>query len=422
MNDNKKIERIRGTEDLYEQEAYSFLKIKEQLFKLSYLYGYKYFRTPIFENKNLFIRSSGDTTDIVKKEFYDFIDKGGREIALRPEGTASIIRAVNEAKLTNKFHLPLKYFYCGPMFRYERPQSGRNREFYQFGVECIGTKSYLDDVEIICFAINIIQQLNITDYTLTINNIGGQAARLKWIEELKKYFKKYENQLTLDSIERIKTNPLRILDDKIDSKKDFVKNAPKIEPYLSKDEINYFEKIKNALNSSNIKYVVDYSLVRGLDYYTNFVFEINTNDKKLKGQPTLLAGGRYNNLVSELGGDDLSCVGFGCGLERLAIVSPNETHKQHLDILITCLDESCQKQGMKLLTHLRNNNISALINFNSLKLPNQFNTAKDYNVNFIGILGPKELANNQITIKNQTNHQEKTININELIDEIRKYE
>lgn len=419
---NQKIEKVRGTADWYELDALKLLRIKNKLFNLGQRYGYKYIVTPLIENRSLFVRSVGDTSDIVKKEFYEFTDKGGREIALRPEGTASVIRCVSENKLSYKYHLPLKYFYFGSMYRYERPQSGRNREFYQFGVECIGSHSYYDDAEILLFATEILNELGIKDWVLSINNIGSLKSRSQWIKELQTYFSKYKDQFTQDSLDRLDTNPLRILDDKVDGIKPFVKKAPKIDQYLSKEEVTYFNNLKHVLDEFKIKYVVDPSLVRGLDYYTNFVFEINTSSPILKGQPTLVAGGRYGNLLKELGGQDLSCVGFACGIERLMLMDQAKVVSQHLDLLIATVNEDCCLAALKLMQELRQQGYAVLVDFNDSKLANQFNVAKNYQVDTIGIIGPKELANQSIILKNQQDQSQKTMKITELLKEGLKHE
>ena len=257
--------RLRGTIDIYGKYAEQFTYIIDSCTKLAKLYGYQYFETPVIESKSLFVSSVGESSDIVKKEFYEFTDKGERSVVLRPEGTASVIRAVVENKIINQQIHPIRVYYVEPMFRYERPQSGRLREFHQFGIECIGTGSYMDDVESLIFAYQIINSLGIKHVTLSINNIGNFTSRSKWITALTKYFKKFEKDLTPDSINRINSNPLRILDDKIDGKKDFVKNAPKIDEFLTQQEVEYFNNILVELKKQKIPFVIDPTMVRGLD-------------------------------------------------------------------------------------------------------------------------------------------------------------
>ena len=417
---SKDIQRLRGTIDIYYEYAQQFVAVVDNCTKLAKLYGYKYIETPAIEPKSLFVSSVGESSDIVKKEFYDFADKGGREIVLRPEGTASVIRAVVENKMLNQYSHPLRVYYCEPMFRYERPQSGRLREFHQFGVECIDTNSYMDDVETLIFAYKIINSLGIKNVTLSINNIGNFSSRSKWIDALKKYFNKYKNQLTEDSINRIESNPLRILDDKIDGKKDFVKAAPKVDNFLTKQEIEYFDNIIKELKRQNIHFVIDPTIVRGLDYYTNFVFEINSNEKGLAGQPTLLGGGRYNNLVGRFASEDVGCIGFACGIERILIqlelegISLPEVDK--VQVVIANLDESCNGTVINIMNDLRKNDISVVCNFNTYKIRNHFNVADRLNCEQVIILGKKELENKKVLIKNQKTLKQEEVKISEIIN------
>lgn len=419
---NQTFQKIRGTEDLIGQSAYTFANLQSYFSIIARLYGFLYVQTPIIENSNVYIRSVGDTSDIVQKELYEFKDKSNRDISLRPEGTAGVIRAIVENKILNTTPTPLKVFYFGPMFRYERPQSGRLRQFHQFGVECIDSNSFLDDVEMICFANEILKSLNLENYEISINNIGGFESRTKWIAQLSNYFENFKDKLTEDSIKRIKTNPLRILDDKIDSKKDFVINAPKIDQFLTDEEKEYFSNITNALTKLNIKFKVDSSLVRGLDYYTNFVFEINSLDDSLKGQPTLIGGGRYNSLVKEFGGKDVSCVGFACGIERLIIALNSEgitLENQHeVHCVFTCLTEQAQTIAIQFMQVLRKNGIACVANFNSMKLKSNFNYADYYKAKYVVIIGEQEIKNKVVQIKNQITKEQKTIDYRDLIKEV----
>lgn len=417
---SNQINRLRGTIDIYGKYADYFTYIVDSCTKIAKLYGYKYFESPVIEPKNLFVSSVGESSDIVKKEFYEFTDKSEREIVLRPEGTASIIRAVIENKIINQEIHPIRVYYMEPMFRYERPQSGRLREFHQFGIECIGTNSYMDDVETLIFAYQIINSLGIKHITLSINNIGNFNSRSKWIAALTKYFKKYEKDLTQDSINRINTNPLRILDDKIDGKKDFVKKAPKIDEYLTKEEVKYFENIVNELKRQKIPFVIDPTMVRGLDYYTNFVFEINSTEPKLSAQSTLLGGGRYNNLLAKLGAKDEGCIGFACGIERIIeqIELENITLKVNsvAKVIIAPLDSKCNSMALDLLIKLRKHDISAICNFNSNKIRNHFNLANKTKCEQVIIIGEKELKNNKVLIKNQKTLKQVEVDAKEIVN------
>ena len=414
-----KIEKIRGTFDLLDDDAQKFLFVISVLTSLSYQYGFNPIFTPIFENTNLFLRSIGEETDVVNKELYTFSDRSNRSISLRPEGTASVLRSLIETKYFSIKQTPLKYFYYGPMFRYERPQAGRQRQFHQFGIEILGTNSYLDAVEVVLFAITFLNSVKITNYELLINNIGGIETRKKWIEELKKYFSKYQNQLTDDSKRRLKTNPLRILDDKVDGTKEFVKKAPKIDQFLNDEEKKYFKNITNLLDKLSIKYTIDSTLVRGLDYYTNFVFEIVSKNKELSGQSTLIGGGKYDELTQELGGPDISCIGLAIGIERIMICLNIENKiidetVMKPQVCLCCLDENLFDNCKILETKLRNDGLSCISNYNTTKLPRLFKYAKQNRVQVIVIIGEKEFKQNKVIIKNQTTMEQNIVEIKNL--------
>ncbi|WEK83206.1 MAG: histidine--tRNA ligase [Mycoplasma sp.] len=416
----ERIEKIRGTEDIFDQYAAEFEIIRNKFSSLAKQYGYSYIQTPVIENRNLFIRSIGNTSDIVKKEFYEFKDKGERDIVLRPEGTASVIRAIVESKMLNTKPLPLKYFYFAPMFRYERPQSGRLRQFHQFGVECVGTNSYYDDVETISLAMDLVNELNMKDCYLSINNIGSPVSRKQWIDVLTKYFEKYQDQLTNDSRSRIHTNPLRILDDKVDGNKDFVINAPKIDQFLSQEEKDYFTNVCQQLDNLKIKYKVDNNLVRGLDYYSNLVFEVNTIDPVLKGQPTILGGGRYGSLVAELGGSDVSCVGFAIGIERLLVLMNAQKlsaeYKLYVDVCLAPINNSFNDYSLLLANNLRKNGLRVITNYSANKMKANFKLSEQYFTKYILIYGQKEVDNHSVIVKDQEKMTETEVQLKDLLN------
>ncbi len=421
-----KIAKPRGTYDLFGKEMDDFNKISEVSRQTSKLYNFNEIVTPIFEHKELFVRNIGENSDIVTKEFYDFFDKGNREIVLRPENTIGVIRSVVENKLLHKNPLPLKYFYIGPMFRYERPQSGRNRQFNQFGIESIGIKNEYEQVETIVMAQMILNSLHVKNYELNINYIGSLETREKWINDLKKYFEQYKDDLTEDSLARLEKNPLRILDDKVDGKKDFVINSPKVDKYLTDKEKNEWKNILDILKSLNIKFKVDETLVRGLDYYDGFVFEFVSLSKKLLGQSTIIGGGKYTNLTKELGDDNYDCIGFAMGIERMIIAMNDENPEDDnkgIDIyLLTCkLDEKDKIKAFQIMQLLRENNYKVLSNFNLDKMDKGFKYAEKFNPNLILILGKNEIDNNEITVKCQRTKTESKISINNLLNELKKY-
>jgi len=423
------ITKPRGTQDIVYELEPGFDIFVQAATMVAKLNGYYQIKTPIFEHKELFIRSVGETSDIVNKEFYDFKDKGGRDICLRPELTAGVCRSVVENKLLNKMSLPIKFFYVEPMFRYERPQSGRLRMFHQFGVECIGTNSYYDDVDMILLAVSILDVFQYKDYIIKINNICSSATRAKWIEALKEYFLPYKDQLTQDSVNRLVKNPLRILDDKVDGKKDFVKNAPKCTEFATEEEKEYFANITHALDELHVSYVVDETLVRGLDYYCNFIFEIESTSKDLAGQPTICGGGRYNQLTKELGGEDANCVGFAMGIERMLVaLANNPTLKREIDeykqvdVVIANLDKETELITTVISKMLRIAGFSCTTNRNTYKLDKQFKYAQNAKAKYVMIIGPKEVSKQVVLVKDQKTMKQEEVKIEDIIPYFKKKE
>ncbi len=361
----------RGTTDNYGEKLAKFDGLRDVLLLIGSLYNYNRIQTPTFEHLEVFTKAVGDTSDIVNKELYVFKDKSDRVLALRPEGTAGAIRAYVENKMWANTNGPVKLCYFENLFRYERPQAGRMREFHQFGVELIGAKSYLDDVEVIAFANNILNSLHLDNYTLEINNIGGLASRKKWIEELQVYFEPYKDQLSEISQARLAKNPLRILDDKVDGQLDFVKNAPKLSKYLSDEENLYFKNILTALDLMHIPYQVNENLVRGLDYYTGVVFEFVSHSKALIGQSTIIGGGRYGELVKQTGGPDLEGIGFGLGVERILVALDDAgidlSNSKCLDVYIGATNNSGYLYGLELALWLRNMGYKVDLNYELVK-------------------------------------------------------
>ncbi len=413
----------RGTQDYIYALEPEFDIVCEACKLIARLNGYYQIKTPTFEYKELFIRTVGDTSDIVNKEFYEFKDKGDRDMVLRPELTASVCRAVVENKLLHRMSHPLKFFYIEPMYRYERPQSGRLRMFHQFGVECMATDSYYDDVDMILLATSILDAFGLTNYIIKINNICSSATRAKWIDALKKYFADYKDQLTEDSVARLDRNPLRILDDKIDGKKDFVKNAPKITKFATKEELDYFKKITDTLNEMQIKYVIDETLVRGLDYYCNFIFEIESTSESLKGQPTLVGGGRYDTMIKELGGDDAKCVGFALGIERLLVALQGNPalrkavdEYRHVDVVVANLAEETGMISSMICKMLRIAGFSCTTNRNTTKLEKHFKYAETQNAKYVIIVGPKDVKKQVVLVKNQLTMKQDEVRVDKLVD------
>ncbi|MGL5246023.1 MAG: histidine--tRNA ligase [Mycoplasmoidaceae bacterium] len=411
------IKKPRGTIDISGNFSEFFFNFCRFLEDVSWSYGYSRVETPIFESKELFCRNDDDTSDMIVNEMYTFTDKGNREITLRPEGTASIARFVVEEKILHKEKHPLKYFYIGPMFRYERPQSGRQRQFYQYGIECISLESIYDEIEIILLAKTIVEKLNIKNTILKLNYIGNKETRKKWNIELKKYFKKNIDLLTQESQNRIEKNPLRILDDKIDSKKKVVKNAPTISNFLTKEEKEYIELFKNIMDKNSVKFEWDNTLVRGLDYYTGIVFEIVSNEKNV----TIIGGGKYEKIFSEIGEDDYPCFGFALGMERtisIAELNSLDDYKRKNLIYFANLTKN-DFDSFNIINNMRENGINVITSYDTNKLKQHFKISEKYNPDIILIYGDKEKENYEIIIKNQNTQKEEKIKLNSLIKKLK---
>lgn len=311
-----KYQNVRGTHDLYGELLEKFNKVESVTKNLATAYNFKEIRTPIFEFASVFEKNVGEGTDIIGKEMYIFEDRSGEKMALRPEGTAPVVRSLISNGLTHK--LPLKYFYMGPMFRYERPQKGRQRQFHQLGFEYLGTNHYSSDIEMINLALDILKNLGIHKYKLIINSIGSLESLNSYKKSLVDFLTTKKDSLSEDSVNRLIANPLRILDSKSPQDKEIIEHAPKITNYLIPQDKAFFESVKKGLRDLNIEYIEEPTLVRGLDYYTHTVFEIITDE--LGAQGTLIAGGRYNNMIKQMGGVDTGAFGFAGGIERLSLM------------------------------------------------------------------------------------------------------
>lgn len=409
--------RPRGTLDIYEKQAAIFQKIENACKKIARNYHYKMIQTPTFESTALFARSSGEGSDIVSKEMYSFKDKGEREISLRPEGTAGAIRAIIENKLYATMDLPLKYYYLGSFFRYERPQAGRYREFSQFGVEIVGTNSYLDDVEVIVFATKVLKELNLNDYVVKINSFGNSTCRSHYRDILKDYFSQFANDLCEDCQKRLQVNPLRILDCKIDKEFFLSKDIPTAISALDESSKNDFIEVQKLLESENIPFVIDHKLVRGLDYYTGLIFEIDIQTKDQKVY-TIGGGGHYSNLVKELGGPDLSCVGFGLGVNRLALILEerfgSDAFDEKADIYVMSLSSTCTLKAFQIANHMRDLGYRVVMENQKKSVSSMFKYASKHQFAYAFILGEDELNKEAINIKNLKTQTQHTIAIKDV--------
>ena len=414
------IQKPKGTYDVFGNYGKRLLYVEELIEGLMEKYNYEYFRTPIFESSNLFHRGVGETTDIVTKETYDFKDRGDRNMTLRPEGTAGIVRSFIENKMYGNRIMPVKSWYYGPMFRYERPQSGRFREFYQFGVEVFGTSDALADAEVISIPVNLYRLLGLKGIKVNINTLGDSESRENYRNALIEYFRPYLDTLCEDCQERFKKNPLRILDCKVDHNLDIMKNAPKTIDYLNEESKIHFEKVKQYLDSMHIEYEVNTNLVRGLDYYTHTVFEVEASVEGFGSQNVLCGGGRYDNLVEALDGPKTSGVGFAMGMERLMTALDYEKVEMPLvrgiDCYVIPMSENEKDYAMHLSTELRLSGFIVEIDYNNRNLKNNFKNADRLESKFIIIIGETEKESNILTIKNNQTKEEYKINIENIIE------
>ena len=415
------ITKPKGTYDLEGLNAKIYDYALDTFKGMCLLNNYEFIKTPIFESSNLFHRGVGETTDIVTKETYDFKDRGDRDLTLRPEGTAGVVRSLIENKFYANTNNYLKYFYYGPMFRYERPQAGRFREFNQFGVEVFGPMNPYIDAEVINLGLKYFETLGINKVKILINNLGTKEERENYKQVLIDYMKQYEGELCEDCKNRLEKNPLRILDCKIDNNKEFFKNAPKIGDYLGEESKKYFEELLDNLTALEIEYVVDENLVRGLDYYDYAVFEFVTEDEKLSGASTICAGGRYNGLVKTLGGPELSAVGFALGYERVQeIMKTLELLPKDdvLDIYVATVSEKELSDAFIIGTSLKDAGFKTEIDYRTTALKNKLATASKMNANYIVIVGEEELKKFSVILKDAVTKEEKVVPINNLLDEL----
>ena len=414
------IQKPKGTYDVYGDYGKKVKVLEGILENLMEIYDYEYFRTPIFEASELFHRGVGDTTDIVTKETYDFVDRGDRNMTLRPEGTAGIVRSYIENKYYGNPNVPSKIWYYGPMFRYERPQSGRYREFYQFGVEVFGTNDPLMDAEVISIPVNFYKMLGLKQIKVHLNSLGDNESRNNYREALKKHFESHLDELCEDCKVRFEKNPLRLLDCKVDKDLDVMKNAPKIIDYLNEESKKHFEKVQEYLTSMGIDYIVDPGCVRGLDYYTNTVFEVEAEVKGFGSQNVLCAGGRYNNLVKTLDGPDTPGVGFALGFERLITALEYENiellDNDGIDAYIIPMSENEKAYSIGICNALRMSGYKTDMDFMSRNLKSNFKQSERLSSKYIIIIGEEEVKTNILTIKNNETKEEYKVKLDELID------
>ena len=412
---------VKGTHDIILNEADKYTYVEQTLVQFAEFYNFKEFRTPIIESSDLFQRSVGDSSDIVRKEMYTFLDKGDRSITLRPEITAGIIRSIVNNKLLALGDYPVKAYYVGPCFRYERPQQGRYRQFNQFGIEIAGVTSPYRDVEAISFGYFALKLLGFENLKLKINSLGDDESRKNYRDALTKYFASYIDQMCDDCKDRYKLNVLRILDCKAKEDQEIIKNAPKISDYLTDKSKDYFNKVLKSLDELGIEYEIDDGLVRGLDYYSDVVFEFHYTSSKGLSYGALGAGGHYNKLIGEIGGPkDCEGCGLAMGIERLVSVMADDQLFDNLDDSLDCyvmpLSMEYQSDALNISSSLRLNGFKSEVNLEGKSLKAMFKKANKLNAKFALIIGEDEIKTNSIICKDLSSEQQESVGIQDLID------
>ena len=416
------VNNVKGTHDIIAEEANAFNYIENLLKQIAELFGYNEVRPPVMEYSELFVRGVGESSDVVRKEMYTFLDKAERSITLRPEFTAGIMRLIVQNKLLATNELPFKAYYVGPVFRYERPQLGRYRQFNQFGVEAVGNDSPEIDVETIALAYTILTSLNLEKVSLKINTIGDDESRENYKKALKAYFAKYLDEMCPDCHTRYELNPLRILDCKVPEDQKIVADAPKMKDFLTERARMRFDKVLSLLDEMQIPYEVD-TLVRGLDYYSEVVYEFHYVSKEGNDYGAIGAGGHYGHLVKELGGPDVSGVGFSFGVERLYSVLKDDnllppSLNNPVEIYVMPLGEVAKPLAMQVATELRVSGYRTDMCFEDVKLGNMFKRAERKGASFAVIIGENEVNNQEVIIKNMTTQEQISCPIEKLICKI----
>jgi histidyl-tRNA synthetase len=414
----------KGTHDIIGAEARLYEEVIALMKQVAGIYGYQPIATPIFEHTELFTRSVGEGSDIVRKEMYTFLDKGDRSLTLRPELTAGAMRAIVNQKLDKTSNLPIKLYYEGPAFRYERPQLGRFRQFHQFGIEAVGISTPLNDVEAIMMGTYILQTLGFKSLQVKINSLGDKMSRDGYREALKGYFTPHIDKMCPDCKNRLEINPLRILDCKVPADQTLAKKAPKISDYLSEEAKNYFNNVLKYLDQYEIPYVIDNQLVRGLDYYSHVVYEYHLTDEVGRNYGAIGAGGHYDNLLAELGGKDLPGVGFGLGLERIIAlinelkIAPDLSHTIECFVMPLAAEQVPYAYAIAML--LRSSGLACDMAYEPKNIKAQIKAAVAMGAQFGLIVGEEELKQESITIKNLETQTQEAVPLKELLAYLRK--
>lgn len=412
----------RGTKDITPKDVYKWHYVEKKFREICALYGYEEIRTPIFEHTEVFARSVGDTTDVVQKEMYSFTDRGDRQLSLKPEGTAGVIRSFIENKMYADTQ-PTKLYYITPCFRYERPQAGRQRQFHQFGIEVLGSDGPSVDAEVISLAVQFFNEMGLKNLSVNINSVGCPTCREEYNRKLKEYLDKKVDVLCETCLERKDKNPMRVIDCKNPHCKENLQDIPFMIDHLCEDCKDHFDKLQTYLKEMDINYVVDKTIVRGLDYYKKTAFEIISND--IGSQSTVCGGGRYDGLVEMLGGPKgISGIGFALGAERLLLTLENNNieieNPKSTDIYIATIGDAAKTKSFKLIKDLRTNHISADNDHLDKSLKAQFKYSDKLNAKYTVLIGDDELANDTATLKNMKTSEQTTIKLSELVDELKK--
>ncbi|MCK4337774.1 MAG: histidine--tRNA ligase [Candidatus Aminicenantes bacterium] len=419
MNDQarkKQINAIKGTKDILPDEVWKWQKLEAEARLVFERYGYREIRTPVFEATELFIKGTGSTTDIVTKEMYTFVDKGGRSITLRPEYTPSVVRSIIENRL-NLQPQPLRFYFIGPMFRYDKPQKGRYRQFHQIDIEVFGEKDPAIDAEIVEMAKNLLTRMGVTDTDVLVNSVGCQTCRPGYREKLKQKAEESRSRLCPDCQRKIGTNPLRIFDCKVEACKEISIEFPKITDFLCPECDEHFEQFCKYLDAFDISYSIEPRLVRGLDYYTKTTFEFSS--RSLGAQDAVLGGGRYDDMMKEFGGPDICGTGFAVGVERLlSIVSVEENQQEWLYLIY--LGDEAKSAAMEVARFLRENGVECLVEYRERSLRNQLSRANKLNAAWVLIIGEDEVKKGTFQLKNMKTAHQDTVTKEEILKHIRR--
>ena len=412
-----KLQKPKGTQDILPKDSGKWQYVEEFARNTFKKYNYAEIRTPLFEHYEVISRSVGDTTDIVTKEMYDFYDKGDRHITLRPEGTAPVVRSYVENKLfAPEIQKPVKLYYMGSMFRYERPQAGRLREFHQIGVECFGSNNPATDVETIAMAAQFFNEIGIRNVTLQLNSLGNAESRAAYRQALIDYLTPLKDSLSKDSQRRLEENPLRVLDSKEKEDKLAVENAPSILDYLDEESQTHFQAVRSLLEALEIPYIINTNMVRGLDYYNHTIFEFTAD--VAGNELTICAGGRYDSLVAYFGGPETAGFGFGMGVERLLLVLEKQgvelPLEDSLDVYIAVLGEGANNKALEIVQALRKQGFTAERDYLNRKLKAQFKSADTFGAKVLITLGESEIESKHVTVKNNQTREELIVDLNQI--------